>query len=40
MTIIEGSHEIIAMNCNKKNFPQKAFYNQDNNEVYTFYRQG
>lgn len=40
MTIIEDSHEIVAMNCNKKNFPQKAFYNQDNNEVYTFYRQG
>ena len=28
------------MDCNKKNFPQKCFYNLDNNEVYTFYRQG
>jgi hypothetical protein len=34
------SHEIIKMECNKKNFPQKCFYNSNNNEIYTFYRQG
>jgi len=28
------------MNCNRKNFPQKCFYNSEKNEVYSFYRQG
>ena len=27
-------------NCNKKNFPYKTFTNVDENEFYTFYRQG
>jgi hypothetical protein len=33
-------HTTLVMDCNKKNFPQKCFYNTDNNEIYTFYRQG
>ena len=28
------------MNSNKLNFPYKCFYNQEENEVYSFYRQG
>ena len=26
------------MDCNKKNFPYKSFYNEDLNEIYLFYR--
>jgi hypothetical protein len=28
------------MECNKKNFPLKCFYNEERNEIYSFYRQG
>ena len=28
------------MDCNRKNFPQKCFYNSEKHEVYSFYRQG
>jgi hypothetical protein len=28
------------MECNKKNFPQKCFFNHEMNEVFSFYRQG
>jgi len=28
------------LNSNNKNFPWKSFYNPEENEVYTFYRQG
>jgi hypothetical protein len=28
------------MNSNKKNFPFKAFYNDELNEVFLFYKQG
>jgi hypothetical protein len=28
------------MECTKKNFPYKTFYNSEDNEIYTFYRQG
>jgi hypothetical protein len=34
------SHTTLVMDCNSKNFPVKCFYNSDNNEIYTFYRQG
>jgi hypothetical protein len=30
----------IKLNCNSKNFPLKCFYNEQYNEIYTFYRQG
>jgi len=28
------------MNCTRTNFPYKSFYNSEDNEIYTFYRQG
>ena len=28
------------MICNSKNFPYKCFYSAENNEIYSFYRQG
>lgn len=28
------------MNCTKKNFPYKSFYNIERHEIYSFYRQG
>ena len=28
------------MNCQKKNFPYKSYYNDEKKEIYTFYRQG
>ena len=37
---VEGEVVSLKMNCNKKNFPFKSFYNEDLNEVYLFYRQG
>ena len=30
----------LKLDTNRKNFPIKSFYNDDMNEVYTFYRQG
>ena len=34
------SLQIIQLESNAKNFPWKCFYNADENEVYSFYRQG
>ena len=28
------------MDCPMKNFPYKCFYNEDKDEIYSFYRQG
>jgi hypothetical protein len=28
------------MDCNAKNFPVKCFYNDEKDEIYSFYRQG
>ena len=28
------------MDCTPKNFPYKCFYNEDKNEIYSFYRTG
>ena len=28
------------MDCNSHNFPVKCFYNDDKDEIYSFYRQG
>ena len=30
----------ITIDSNDKNFPYKCFYNEEDNEVYSFYRQG
>jgi len=30
----------VKMACNNQNFPYKSFYNDEKNEIYTFYRQG
>lgn len=30
----------IALDCSIKNFPYKSFYNEEKNQVYTFYRDG
>ena len=30
----------IEIDSNDKNFPWRSFYNSDENEIYTFYRQG
>ena len=37
---IEGPPVLMKMSCTKKNFPQKAFFNDDLKYVYVFYRQG
>ena len=29
-----------VIDCNLKNFPYKSFYSEENDEIYTFYRQG
>jgi len=29
-----------VMQCTEKNFPYKSFYNEEKNEIYSFYRQG
>ena len=29
-----------TMNCSRKNFPYKCFYNDELDEIYSFYRQG
>ena len=29
-----------VLTCTKKNFPYKCFYNDEKNEIYSFYRQG
>ena len=30
----------MGVECSRKNFPYKTFYNYDDHEIYTFYRQG
>ena len=30
----------IKLDCSKKNFPYKCFYNDEDQMIYTFYRQG
>lgn len=37
---IKGHKVEMTMECTKKNFPYKSFYNEERNEIYTFYRQG
>lgn len=37
---MEGKPVIQDLECTKKNFPQRCFYNDERNEVYSFYRQG
>lgn len=37
---IEGQPVSFQMKCTKKNFPYKCFYNDELNEIYSFYRQG
>ena len=37
---IVGEVVKFVLDCNKKNFPYKSFYNEDLNEIYLFYRQG
>lgn len=37
---IEGQVFIKKMECNSKNFPYKSFYNDEDNVIYSFYRQG
>lgn len=39
-TVIESSKASRVLECNNKNFPWKCFYNPEQNEVYSFYRQG
>lgn len=40
LDIILGQVVAITIGTNKKNFPYKCFYNDDDDEVYSFYRQG
>ena len=35
-----SSHQAIQMNSNNQNFPYKCFYSAEDNEVFSFYRQG
>jgi hypothetical protein len=37
---IIGKIEKKVLDCSKKNFPYKCFYNDEKREVYSFYRQG
>jgi len=37
---MEGSISKNVMDCSKKNFPYKSFYNDELDEIYSFYRQG
>lgn len=37
---IEGSPQSVVLECSKKNFPYRCFFNDERNEVYSFYRQG
>jgi hypothetical protein len=37
---IVGKPVQLKMECSKKNFPYKCFYNEDKHEIYSFYRQG
>ena len=35
-----SGHQAIYMNSNDQNFPYKCFYSAEDNEVFSFYRQG
>ena len=35
-----SSHQKVQMTTNKLNFPYKCFYNSEENEIFSFYRQG
>ena len=35
-----GEKVSFTLECSKKNFPYKCFYNDEKQEVYSFYRQG
>lgn len=37
---IKGEKVEFKITCTPKNFPYKSFYNEERNEIYTFYRQG
>jgi len=37
---IVGKTVTKVLDCSKKNFPYKSFYNDEKDEIYTFYRQG
>ena len=37
---VEGEIVKIDLECSKKNFPYKCFYNDEKQEIYSFYRQG
>jgi hypothetical protein len=37
---ILGEPVILKMECTMKNFPYKIFSNDEENEIYIFYRQG
>jgi hypothetical protein len=39
--ILENKEPVQSViECTKKNFPYKAFYNEDKKQIYVFYRQG
>jgi len=35
-----SSHQTVQLEHDHLNFPYKCFYNSEENEVYSFYRQG
>ena len=37
---VVGSIQERKLECTRKNFPYKCFYNDERNEIYSFYRQG
>lgn len=37
---VEGEVQSRPLQCTKKNFPYKCFYNDERDEIYSFYRQG
>jgi hypothetical protein len=37
---IEGDIVTKVLDCTKKNFPYKCFYNEERDEIYGYYRQG
>ena len=37
---VDGDINHMELNCTKKNFPYRCFYNDEKNEIYSFYRQG
>lgn len=37
---MQGQFVKMKIDCSKKNFPYKCFFNEEDNEIYSFYRQG